>query len=280
MATSTQNQRDGLQIVSPLGNASLRPKLVIAEQLRQTEPFDLILISTKAYSLEAAMEDFAPAVGANTRLLPMLNGLRHLDTLDARFGRERVLGGSCRIIADLGEAGRIIQDSTLGELAYGERGSAGTLASGRLEEIHRELNVPGFDATLCPDILAFMWQKWWFLSSIGALCVLARGTVGQAATAHGGADTAHAIIDECIGIAAANGYPADPAMLTAHRARLTDCGSSLTSSMYRDMLKGAPVEADPILGDMLARRHDVGAPLLTAAYMQLCVYQASRTPTK
>ena len=46
--------------------------------------------------------------------------------------------------------------------------------------------------------------------------------------------------------------------------------------MYRDMLKGAPVEADHILGDLLARSNGVEAPLLKGAYVQLKVYEGSR----
>ena len=273
-----QLRQNGLQISSPLGDFDLRPAVVSAQELRDREPFDLILVSTKAYSLDAAMNDFAPAMGPSTLILPMLNGMRHLDILDRRFGAEHVLGGSVRIVADMGEDGDIEQGSRLGELAFGARRSTAgePIPQARVEEVARELGVPGFDLTVSPDILGFMWQKWWILASIGALCVLARGNVGQSAEAPFGPETARAIVAECTAIAAANGYAPDPAMLAGHKARLTEAGSTLTSSMYRDMLKGFPVEADHILGDLLERRGDVPAPLLMAAYMQLSIYDEQR----
>ena len=56
---------------------------MLAEDLRQ--PFDLVLLSCKAYDLEAAMDAFAPAVGAGTAILPLLNGRAHLDALRRAF---------------------------------------------------------------------------------------------------------------------------------------------------------------------------------------------------
>ncbi len=111
---------------------------------------------------------------------------------------------------------------------------------------------------------------------MGTICVLSRGTIGQAARAPHGPRLALAILKEATEIATANGFPPNPVMYQQHIARFTDPGSNLTSSMYRDMVKGAPVEADHILGDLLDRANGVAAPLLTAAYVQLKVYEASR----
>src|SRR6516164_2966836 len=75
------------------------PPTVTADALHQ--PFDLVLLSCEAYDLDDAMASFAPAVGPQTAILPLLNGMRHLDALEARFGAERVLGGQCLISAVL-----------------------------------------------------------------------------------------------------------------------------------------------------------------------------------
>ena len=253
---------------------TIRPKIVSAAGLRQTpQAFDLIVIGTKAYQLEAAMDDIAPAVGPHTLLLPILNGMRQLPLLEERFGAEHVLGGSVRIVSDLDEQGRVHQKTPLGELSYGERSGERT---SRIEAVDQAMQGSGFVAILQPDILATLWQKWWILASLGSICILARGAIGEAAEAPYGPAFAQAIIDECIGIAAANGYPPNEAMLADHRKRMTEPGSALTSSMYRDMIKGAPVEADHILGDLLGHAKGVSAPLLTAAYVQLKVYEAAR----
>lgn len=271
-----QLRSTGLNATSPDGNVSVPAsdlKLLAAGEI--AAPFDLILLSTKAYSLDAAMADFAPAVGAETMILPLLNGMAHLDKLVARFGAHAVLGGSTRIVADLDAEGTVHSMERLHDLNYGELDKQTTP---RIEAVKAELNDSGFDAILQSDIIAFMWQKWTFLASLGAITCLMRGAIGEVVATAPGEATARGILAEATAIAAANGYPIPQPFLEAVTARLLKPGSTLTASMYRDLHKGAPVEADHILGDLLLRAaaHGVPAPLLTAAYAQLSVYQNSR----
>jgi len=270
-------RRNGLQVISPQGDVTVpAPQLLLAQDLTaKPQTFDLILLSTKAYSLEAAMEDFAPAVGAETAILPLLNGITHLDKLVARFGEAHVLGGSTRIVADIDAEGRVHSMEALHDLNFGERDATVTP---RIEAIDALLNNAGFEAKLQPDIVAFMWQKWVFLAALGAITCLIRGSIGQVVAAPGGVETAQGILNETSTVAAANGYPTPGPFLEHTTARLLKAGSPLTASMYRDMKRGAAVEADHILGDMIARGKAKGVetPLLKAAYAMLSVYSAAR----
>lgn len=270
-------RESGLSLLTPTGTFTVRPRVVTASELRELvhgpEPFELVVFSTKSYQLKDAMEDVAPAVGPDTMILPILNGMRQIAILRERFGAGPVLGGSVRIVADTDPDGRIHQKTALAEMSYGDLSGERT---DRIEAVHREMCVAGFEAILQGDIVATLWGKWWILASIGAVCVLARGTTGQAASAAGGDPFIRAVIRECTEVARANGYPPVEAMLAEHIERLLDKSSALTSSMYRDMTKGAPVEADHILGDLLARAGDAQTPLLRAALAQLKVYEAGR----
>ncbi len=274
-ARAEQLRRSGLRIFDPYGDVQVRPKLLLAEELKaRPEVFDLIVLSTKAYALEAAMEDFAPAVGSATVILPLLNGLRHLEALDARFGAEKVVGGFTYIVADMDAEGGVHSMTQLHDLSFGERDKAVTA---RIQAIDEMLRGAGFDAYLKPDILAAMWQKWALLAAMGAITCLMRGSIGAVVAAPGGAETARAIIAECVAMATANGYPPEATALAMMTQRLTEAGSPLTASMYRDLQRGSRVEADHILGDLLerGRKHGVEAPLVRAAYVQLSVYSAS-----
>ena len=273
-ARAEQLRRSGLQLLSPQGNVTVQPKLLLASEI--TKPFDLILLSTKAYQLDAATKDFAPAVGPQTAILPLLNGMRHLDTLIARFGESAVLGGTSRIVSDLDAEGRVHQFGPLHDMVFGERDRTVTA---RIQAIDATLSGCGFPAILSPDIIADMWMKWVMLSSMAASTCLLRGSIGAINAVPGGRETILAIIAESDAIATANGYPTNPDFLAKHIKRLTEAGSALTASMFRDLSKGAPVEADHILGDLLARAaaHKVAAPLLTAAYVQLSIYANSLT---
>jgi 2-dehydropantoate 2-reductase len=117
-ARAERLRADGLRVVSPLGDFSVAPKLLTADQI--AAPFDAVLLTVKAYGLDAALDDMAPAVGGSTVIVPTLNGMSHIDRMTARFGAGPVLGGVCLVATMLDEAGRIVQLTGLQELSYGE----------------------------------------------------------------------------------------------------------------------------------------------------------------
>ena len=166
--------QDGLRIISPHGNAVITPKLIGAEQI--DTPYDLVLLSVKAYALEAAMNDFAAAVGSETMILPVLNGMRHIDLLAKRFGEHSVIGGVCLVAAEIDGEGRIVQLADFQHLVYGERNGETTP---RLKTLDATLQGAGFDARLSTDIMQAMWEKWVQLASLGAITCLMRGTIGE-----------------------------------------------------------------------------------------------------
>lgn len=260
----------GLEIVSRFGNLSLDPKTITADRIRG--PYDVILLSVKSYSLPAAMNDFAPAMGPETMIFPVLNGMRHIDMLMERFGKEAVLGGVCMVSTEVDDEGRIRQLTDFQRLIYGELDGRSTP---RLQKLEETLGGAGFDVSGSASILRDMWQKWVQLATLGALTCLLRGNVGEIVAIPGGADIAHMALDESSSIASACGYPQSDAFLQNQAAKLMAEGSPLTSSMYRDLKKGAPVEVDTILGDLLerGRNHGLAAPILGAAYVNLSIYQ-------
>lgn len=273
---AAQLRSHGLRVAGELGEFSVQPKLLTAAELRDTEPaFDLVLLGVKAYTLGEAMEDFAPAVGPQTVLLPLLNGMGHLDGLAARFGKGAVLGGLTRIVAELAEDGHVEVFETLHDLTFGELDRQVT---GRIRDIADTLSGCGFEAVLAPDIVGAMWFKWVMLASIGSITLLGRGSIGEVNRAPGGRELAQGIIAEALSIAEASGSPLSPADVEAITRRLTLLESNLVPSMYRDLYKGLPVEADQILGDLLRRgaAHGLSTPLLRAAYTQTKVYEARR----
>ena len=263
----------GLQIVSPLGDFGVVPKLALASEV--DKPFDIVLVTVKAFALPAAIEDFAAAVGPDTLILPVLNGMKHIDDLQARFGAERVVGGVCRVSTQLDAKGRILHLSPVHELIYGELDGRD---SARIEALHAFLSDAGFDARLSTHIVQELWNKWILLATLGGICALARGTVGEIAATDGGADFVRDFFAEAVAVASAAGHAPRPQVIDGTLALLTAAGSPLTSSMYRDLTAGDRVEVDQVLGDLRARarRANVATPLISAAFIQLDVYQRRR----
>jgi 2-dehydropantoate 2-reductase len=265
-----QLSQDGLRIISPHGDAVLSPKLIDADKI--DAPYDTIFLSVKAYALEAAMNDFAAAVGPETMIFPVLNGMRHIDILTKRFGEHAVVGGVCLVAAEIDHQGRIVQLADFQRLVYGERNGESTP---RLKALDVTLQGAGFDARLSPEIMQAMWEKWVQLASLGAITCLMRGTIGEIVAAPGGAELSIDVLNESVAVATACGQKPSEKVLSRHAAAMTAPGSLLTSSMYRDLRNGAPVEADQILGDFIERGSASGVttPLLKAAFVNLRVYQ-------
>jgi len=263
-------KENGLQILSPRGDLTLHPKTITADQIR--EPYDVILLGVKSYGLPAAIHDFAPAVGPGTMILPVLNGMRHMDLLAARFGEQAVLGGVCLVATEVDQQGRIRQLADFQKLTYGEL-NGGTTP--RLQELDQTLCGAGFDAGISTHILHDMWEKWVQIATVGAITCLLRGNIGEVVAIPGGAALCTSILGEGSAVASAAGYPPSDAFIARLTADITAPGSPLTSSMYRDLKKGASVEVDTILGDPVehGRKYGLSTPLLQAAFVNLSIYE-------
>ena len=275
-ARATLLRERGLRIRSPLGDADVPAQVVTADELRDAAPFELVLLSCKAYDLDSAMDAIAPAVEAGARVLPLLNGLRHYEALDARFGFANVLGGLCFISATLGADGEILHLGKPASVTFGERD--GQPADVRLQSLAAACTQAGIDHVHTPDIAQAQWVKYSFLTALAAGTCLMRAPIGEIVAGEDGVAFMAGLHDECLAVAAASGQPVPaPAQATA-RETLTAAGSPMKASMLRDLESGQRVEAAHIVGDMVhrAHAHGVDVPRLQAAWVHLQAYEAQR----
>jgi 2-dehydropantoate 2-reductase len=264
---------EGLTIISKGEETRVLAKVITTG--KPAEEFDLILLAVKAYQLDAAIEDFAAYVTQASMILPVLNGMKHVDILRSRFGSPHVIGGVAKIASTLDEQGRIVDQADFHDLAYGEWSRE---RSGRILALDQFMTGAGFDARLSADIERDMWQKWALLASLGAITCLLDGDIGQVARAPGGIDLVNSLFGEIVAAIEAASRPLSDSFKAQVLSLFTDRGSSLTSSMYRDMKGGHPVEADQIIGDLVVRATGKGiaTPLLSAALTRLRVYEEIR----
>jgi 2-dehydropantoate 2-reductase len=264
----------GLVIKSPHGDATLTsPPTVQADKLDKT--FDVVLLSCKAFDLEDAIVSFAPAVGPNTAIIPLLNGMRHLDMLDQKFGAQAVLGGLCAIAVTLNEHREIVQLAPMNSLGFGERDGK---LSDRVRAIADVMSSGNFGAAASQQVIQDMWEKWVFLASLAASTCTMRAPIGHILAAPGGKDFVLGMLEECSSVASATGHAPTGPFSERARGMLTTEGSQLTASMFRDIKAGARVEADHVIGDLIARGEakKVALPKLRIAYTSLKTYENQR----
>jgi 2-dehydropantoate 2-reductase len=263
----------GLVIKSPNGDVTLKnPPVVLADAIK--EKFDVVLLGCKAYDLDDAVRSVAPAVGPQTSIIPLLNGMLHLDVLDRKFGRERVLGGLCAIAVTLNEKREVVQLQPMQSLSFGERDGRLSDRVRAIGEVFSSIN----GASASEHVMQDMWEKWVFLASIAASTCLMRAPVGMILAAPGGKEFILGILDECTAVATAEGFPPRAPALERSKTTLTTEGSPLTASMFRDIRAGMPVEADHVIGDLIARGDSakVPVPRLRVAYTHLKAYEKQR----
>lgn len=267
-------RRDGLRIESPFGAWQGAVATVAAGEA--APGWDVVLLSCKAYDLDDAIAAIGGAVDARTAILPVLNGLSHLDRLDAAFGADRVLGGLAKIQATLAPDGAVRQLNDWRWITFGERD--GTL-SGRVRAVEAAFApAKGVAAQAVPDILARMWEKLVHLGTGAIGTVLMRANVGEIASCPGGTAFLHRLLERNAAIAAARGFRMREAFMAEFRALFADPTSAYATSMLRDLEAGNRIEADHILGFLAVAARETGVPAETheAAWLHARAYEARR----
>ncbi len=234
---------------------------------------DLVLLSCKSYDLDSAISSVAPAMAAGARLLPLLNGLRHLDVLDRAFGAANVLGGLCHISVALQADGSIRQVGSVDRLTFGSRPGQPTIP----KSILLGLQSMNAESMVSPNVVASMWNKFTLLTTLAGATCLMRASIGEIVATEEGADLIRKLYRECTAVAQRSGFaPTDDEASEALRI-LTAENSPLKASMLRDVERGHRTEVEHVPGDMLARAKSFGldTPLLIAACTHLRVHEAA-----
>jgi len=267
--------KNGLVIKSPVGDVTLpNPPTVLAETIRT--PFDVIILSCKAYDLDDAISSFAAAVGPDTAIIPFLNGMKHLDVLDAKFGIDRVMGGQCQVASMLDAQGIIHHLSPMQAMSFGERG---TPKGDRAKRIEATLQGAMFDAKASADIMQDMYEKWTFLATLAGATSLMRASAGAITASPGGEQFIRGLRAEIASVAEAAGHTPRAEFLERTGTMLFTPGSQMTASMLRDIRGNARIEADQIIGDLIHRAESnktgaLNVPLLRIVYTHLKAYEA------
>ncbi|AEY00380.1 2-dehydropantoate 2-reductase [Oceanimonas sp. GK1] len=270
-ARQRQLESRAMTLALASGGFQFHPRLVTAGEL--DNDYDVIVLSNKAYALDGVISDIRPAVGESTMILPLLNGMRHLERLDRQFGQQRVLGGIAKTIATLANPTTIEVSNPHCSLTLGARLSAQQAMARQVAELMAEA---GIAVELSEDIAGAMWDKFCRMAALGAANCLLQGTVGEYMQSRAGGEIALQLFQECTDTAAAHGHPLTAEAIGGFQRALTKPGSTFNSSMYRDMQQGLPIEGEHLVGDMLVRAAQAGvpAPMLSVANAVLQTYSA------
>ena len=277
-ARAAQLKRDGLVIKTQDGG-ELRTQVRTVQQGQLDGAYDVVLLCCKAYDLDGAMDAIAPAIGEQGVIVPVLNGVRHIDVLTERFGPERVLGGLTVINAALMPDGAIQQSQV--RINLNVIGELDGRTSARCTAIKAALDAGGIPIQISDNILAMMWTKFLGFACNATIATLTRSRAGAIARSASGASFVAAVIEECTRVVTAAGYPPAPAADVAGMIRglFSQPDSTFGPSILIDMEDGRPTEGEHTIGDLArhATRANVSAPILSAALCNLQAYEINRS---
>lgn len=265
-----QLQELGLDIESIHGNVLMQPKTILTGE--EAGPFDMILLTTKSYHLEGAIKDIRPYVTKNTVILPLLNGILHIEQLEKEFGKEKVLGGLCFVESTLDSKGRIIQTSPVHDLAFGEINGEKT---DRIMKIADTFSGTKANFCLSSNINQDLWHKYLFISTMSGITTIMRSPIGPIREVESGFKTIERLISEIVKIMKSADAPIAEDIENIQIKQINGMGYTMKSSMQRDMEKLSQVEADHLHGYLLeiARKQKIDTPILETVYANLKVYQ-------
>lgn len=268
-----QLQKHGLVIDSLHGNVSLVPKTIVNGA--EVNPFDVVIVSTKSYHLDGAIENIRPYVGKDTMILPLLNGIAHVDQLINEFGADHVIGGLCFIETTLDTEGKVIQTSPIHDLVFGELNGD---ESQRIKDLQHAFSGTKANFRLSENIEKEMWEKYLFISTLSGITSLMKTPVGPIRSTPAGKQAIQDVIEEVLDLAQTMKAPIDSGMNDALMKKINSISYEMKSSMQRDMEKGHPTEVDHFYQHLLdfSVKNNMDAPNLKLIYANLKVYELSR----
>jgi 2-dehydropantoate 2-reductase len=268
----------GLVIKSPAGDAEIAVKTMAAGE--EHGRFDVAILACKAYDLADTEPALFPHVDNGALLLPLLNGMAHIDWARDRFGHGRVVGGTCECSTTLDADGTIRHLNQFARLTFG--GFAEQPNSSEIDPVLDDFAAAAanakFTSRRADPIDQALWDKWVMLATMAGMTTLMRASVGEILATQDGDDLMAELLEETIAVATESEYPPAPETVANMRKLLFAKGSNFTASMLRDMEAGHPIEGDHIIGDMYRRGREMGLDthLLRTALCHLQAYEARR----
>lgn len=267
-----QLQQEGLKIFSPEGNFESN-QVKTYTNVEDVKEADLIILAVKGYHLNETIPQVKQMVEqTNAFVLPLLNGMEHIETLRNAVGIEKVMGGLALIIATLNEQGHIIHSSKSSILRFGALHKDQEEICAKLEQINDIVNT---NLIREEDILKQMWKKYMFITAFSGVTSSTQLPANFITEHEATFNVGKKVVFEIGRLAQLEGVNISDSEIEKEASKLKGYPKGATSSMHQDMRKGLPIEVEHLHGGALrlATKHDVSIPVIETIYGILKPYE-------
>lgn len=262
----------GLHLRSARGDFTIRDANVLSDAT-EVGVCDFVLVCTKLRDLEAAAQMIRPAVGPETGVISLQNGVEKEKVLIEAVGRSAVMGGATRIASAIATPGVIQHTGTMATLSYGERNRS---LSDRLKTFDRAARAaPGFDATLAEDIELEIWKKFSFLVPFAGITAFYGKPIGPLRATPDTRSELATLVAETVAVGRAEGVAFGPDRETEVMDFTDGVPEVMKSSMLHDLEAGKPLELDWLTGAVcrFGRTHSIATPASERIYAALASFK-------
>lgn len=251
-------------IKSVKGNYDIEP-LHIIEKAEEIKDVDLVITAVKGYHIQGALNDLKALVDKGAKVVPLLNGMEHIEILQRELGKENVLGGLAFIIATLNEKGHVVHTSEQHRLVFGPLDPSQKRICDMFQTIIQKANV---QAEYSDDIHQALWEKYVFITAFSGITTATNMPIGPIRRMKETFAVYEDLVNEMAELSRAYGYP----LTDEKRKGIIDTVFQLpeesTSSMHQDRRKGLALEVEHLQGGALrmAERKGLKLPVLKTIY--------------
>ncbi|MFC7686241.1 ketopantoate reductase family protein [Ureibacillus sp. GCM10028918] len=270
-----QLKTHGLKISSPEGDFE-SGNVSIYTSSEQVQNADLVLLTVKGYHLDSVIPQIQSIVAkTGAFVMPLLNGMEHMEKLQHALGKEKVLGGLATIVATLNKEGHVEHTNPTSNLKYGALHSEQIAICAQLEEIQHKLKTTFVKEA---DILRHMWIKYAFITALSGITSAMQLPAGYIANTPATLTVAKKVVHEMCTVAAEEGIHLSNDEVQGIVNMLKGFKKEATSSMHQDMRKGLPIEIEHLQGGALrlAAKHHLTIPVIETLYGVLKPYEFGR----
>jgi 2-dehydropantoate 2-reductase len=227
------------------------------EAIRRTGGVRVRAVHGEFFGPGAAAERIRPAVGPQTAILSLQNGVDNEEVLAREYGADRILGGLVYIFASIGEPGMIAQTGGPRRVVFGEWSGRRSDRIARLEEAFRQA---GWLVEGCEDIVREKWVKFAFICAQAGMTALTRLPIGDVRATPPTWEMFRQIVEEVVAVGRARGVRLGQEVIDAHLAFAQSLEPAGLSSLYHDLTHGHRLEIEALHGTVVRYGRDAGVP--------------------
>jgi 2-dehydropantoate 2-reductase len=248
-------RHEGLKVKSVHGNFTVFPANAV-EDPAKVEPVDLILFCVKTYNTDEAAEAIRPAVGPQTVVMSVQNGIDAAERIGKVIGMDHVIGGATWLSSAVEAPGVIKQVSQFRRIVLGELGGG---RSERIQTIYEVLNNTG--------IQKILWTKFVFIAAVSSIGSLTRLPMGDYRSVPEARRLLSSIMQEVESLARAQSIALDDDVIAKTLEFTDNSGPHIKPSMQLDVESGHRTELDSMIGVIGRKGRELGVPTPVADFV-------------